>query len=125
MTNAEKYLKDGETGNFVQAFSCWYYGITRELENVDKMLVQFLKAEAKPTLTADEGVILRNIDTDNYKGIGRKNDTLYLVSATPNYFGGENDKEVFWYCFHELFQFIKERRRISNSRTFKGGIKKC
>jgi hypothetical protein len=56
MTNAEKYLKDGETGNFVQAFSCWYYGITRELENADKMLVQFLKAETKPTLTDDERV---------------------------------------------------------------------
>lgn len=114
MTNSEKYLKDGETGNFVQAFSCWYYGITRELENADKMLVQFLKAESKPTLTEDERVILRNLRYEKgayeYTKIGRTeldsegNCDLILIDS--------DNESVWWGEYGHLFQFIKERRRI-------------
>ena len=106
MTNSEKYLKDGETGNFVQAFSCWYYGITRELENADKMLVQFLKAESKPTLTEDERVILRNLN-NKFNKIGRTDGVIQIRRTI----GELTD----WHCFcaySHLFQFIKERRRI-------------
>lgn len=107
MTNAEKYLKDGETGNFVQAFSCWYYGITRELENADKMLVQFLKEQARPTLTEDERVILRNLNEQIWEKIGRdKYGTLSLKTRT------KDDENFFNGCYGHLFQFIKERRRI-------------
>lgn len=112
MTNAEKYLKDGaDVAEFANGFYNAYLDLYDE-DNLTICMLRWLAEENKPTLTEDERVILRNIDKDNYKGIGRKKGTLYLVSATPNYFGGENDKEVFWYCFHELFQFIKERRRI-------------
>lgn len=107
MTNAEKYLKEGETGNFVQAFSCWYYGITRELENADKMLVQFLKAEAKPTLTEDERVILKNVGTD-YQRIERDDECLWVRGVDKDGFMAT----CYFKCFDHLFQFIKERRRI-------------
>ncbi len=110
MTNAEKFLKDGaDKHQFAKEIQNCF---GKEIPLVDETILDWLADDSHPKLTEDERVILRNIDTDNYKGIGRKNDTLYLVSATPNYFGGENDKEVFWYCFHELFQFIKERGRI-------------
>ena len=109
MTNAENYLKDGEAGNFVQAFSCWYYGITREIENADKMLVQFLKAEAKPTLTEDERVILRNINSEYFRiGRGACGD-IYFVTMIDKMNEGKYETE---FLKDDLFQFIKERRRI-------------
>ena len=123
MTNAEKYLKDGvDLADLLEKLDedLNWFRYEEALKGASLDFIKFFNAEErKPTLTEDERVILRNIDIDNYKGIGRKNDTLYLVSATPNYFGGENDKEVFWYCFHELFQFIKERRRILNRGVVK------
>ena len=118
MTNGEKYLKDGETGNFVQAFSCWYYGITRELENADKMLVQFLKEQAKPTLTEDERVILRNIKKFNVIGRDAAGFVYVSIEKSPTY-----KSERTYLPFADLFQFIKERRRILYRGTFERGIK--
>lgn len=111
MTNAEKYLKDEvSVDKFIDDYL--NFSISRTWErgenSFDNITKKFFEARTQPTLTEDERVILRNIDTDFYKGIGRENGTLYLVSTISNNFGGKNDREVFWYCFHELFQFIKE-----------------
>ena len=105
MTNAEKYLKDGvDIENFTNSL-CGFVE-NWELRNGIK---NFLKKEVKPTLTEEERVILRNIVFDSeYKYIYRSLGMLYL---------SENEKLT---CvdrlpaIHHLFQFVKERRRISD-----------
>jgi len=111
MINSQKYLKDELLiKDFISDYIDYCKRNKKDSVNLESLSL-FFREEAKPTLTEDERVILRNIDTDNYKAIGRKNDMLYLVN-TATIYGGEDDKEVFWYCFHRLFQFIKERRKI-------------
>lgn len=106
MTNAEKYLKDGVDGIRPLLDKC------REIGAIDSgrefRIDQMLRDQATPTLTEDERVILRNIAYDSeYKYIYRSLGMLYL---------SENEKLT---CvdrlpaMHHLFQFIKERRRIS------------
>lgn len=103
MTNAEKYLKDGvDIENFTNSL-CGFVE-NWELRNGIK---NFLKKEAKPTLTEDERVILRNIDK-KYKYISRgKGDIeLYLRKEA------DDTCSYIFRGYKHLFQFIKERRRI-------------
>lgn len=93
MTNAEKYLKDGVAteeliGEMEISLSVPYYEVAG-----------FWNKQIKPTLTEDERVILRNIKL--YVG-RRMNGELFFTF--------ENREEP--YIKGELFQFIKERRRI-------------
>lgn len=114
MTNAEKYLKDGVSVEEVaNEFECFCLAL-KENYNVmtyKQEMEQFLNCEIKSTLSEDERVILRNIAYDSeYKYIYRSLGMLYL---------SENEKLT---CvdrlpgMHHLFQFIKERRRIFNTR---------
>ncbi len=100
MTNADKYLTVS-TKEFTNAIINTQ-GDIGGLYSLEK----WLDTEAKPTLTEDERVILRNIDTRNIKAIGRDDSSLYVRESTEyaNYFMN--------YMYGHLFQFIKERRRI-------------
>ena len=108
MINAEKYLKDSVAiTDFIIAFRKWYYGEERIIRTADKDIENFLREKAKPTLTEDERVILRNIDKD-YKYIGKSsNGVLYICIEKNNCNDG-----IDFFEFDYLFQFIKERRRI-------------
>ena len=107
MTNAEKYLKDGVTikefaVEITKQISKWdelsYYS-----NNIENDIIDFLSTEAKPTLTEDERVILKNMDTKNYTHLYRTDNLIFL----------KNKKEhLYWIPFSNNFQFIKERRRI-------------
>jgi len=99
MTNAEKYLKDGVSAReFIEALEK-YGADTNEIKT-------FLIEQATPTLTEDERIILRNIKLY----VGRRiNGELFFTF--------ENRKEP--YIKGELFQFIKERRRIFNRGAVK------
>lgn len=103
MTNAEKYLKDGvDIENFTNSL-CGFVE-NWELRNGIK---NFLKKEAKPTLTEDKRVVLRNLNEQIWVKIGRdKYGTLSLKTRT------NDDDNFFNCCYGHLFQFIKERRRI-------------
>ena len=121
MTNAEKYLKDGvDIKEFAikltKQISKWdelsYYS-----EGMENDIVAFLEEQTKPSLTEDERVILRNIDQNNFKTIGRNKFSLYLGYAH------EEEKDCFInYLYHSLFKFIKERRRILYRGTFERRI---
>lgn len=99
MTNAEKYLTVS-TKEFENAI----INTQGDIEGLYS-LEKWLETEAKPTLTEDERVILRNIDK-KFLIIGRDEDSLYLAY---------NNIAEYTYNFefyNNLFQFIKERRRI-------------
>ena len=104
MTNAEKYLKD-EQALMELPSKLRDYIDAQQLGYVTAiMITDFFVAEAKPTLTEDERVILRNIPI---------NFMLYRNSV-----GGlelrDKDKisHYEFYMYDRLFQFIKKRRRI-------------
>ena len=108
MTNAEKYLKDGEDGIKPLLDKC------REIGAIDSgreyRIYQMLREEVKPTLTEDERVILRNIK--NVRSIKRDNEgdlVIYKIYAGIYYITEYN----------HLFQFIKERRRIRDKGVVK------
>lgn len=111
MTNAEKYLKDGANiEEFIQE-------IEEELDlfggqfNVER----WLRTSPTPTLNEDERVILRNLDAFY---IGRKNGIgLYARFATCD---NQEDWKHPLNCLNDdLFQFIKERRRIRDRGVIK------
>ena len=102
MTNAEKYLKDGVDRQFLTDFSRWYYAITRDIKNVDTILAQFLSEQVQPILTEDERVILRNAKKDYAKIVRDETGAIYFRCDNIGTRG----------IFSDLFQFIKERRRI-------------
>lgn len=112
MTNADKYLKEGISAEeFVEAIEKEYpYDIEIGFGDIQ----EFLNAPAKPTLTEDERVVLRNIKNEEYKNtIGREGDTtyqkgkLYLRSKYS-----EAKAFAISTLYNHLFQFIEERRRI-------------
>jgi len=113
MTNAQKYLKDGvsvEEFNKELFKNCATTGMFNYLNT--NAIIEWLNEQAKPTLTEDERVILRCM-CENYVCIGRLDEELYIAYKM-------NEKR--WYQFNfdmynDLFKFIKERRRIRNSRT--------
>ena len=110
MTNAEKYLKDGVDSRY---FATALYKFilqgsnTSEENSILGYINTFLDLPVQPTLTEDERVILRNIDIKAFKTIGRrKSGGLYVRFI----FQGETyNADIF---NDNLFQFIKERRRI-------------
>ena len=117
MTNAEKYLKD-ETDIKEFSRNMFNYLVNRD-EPLKIKIENYLQENVKPTLTEDERVILKNIDK-KFKSIKRANDSyLYLVMEDNAFRDIRYEFEV----FPNLFQFIKERRRISNSRAFERRIK--
>lgn len=112
MTNAEKYLKEEVD---INELSWELYKYLREAEEKNREagrqdICNFFYETIKPTLTEDERVILRNINTNNYDKVGRKiSGALYLRIA--NEIGIDSTFEDFFQD-SDLFQFIKERRRI-------------
>ena len=118
MTNAEKYLKDGiDEEEFIKELHLFWWA---NQYDVCDGIRKFLNAEAKkktPTLTEDERVILRNINTNNYDKVGRKiSGALYL--GIVNEIGIDSTFEDFFQD-SDLFQFIKERRRIRDKGVIK------
>lgn len=132
MTNAEKYLKDGEDVDelvkeledyidkkYKEEYE-WFHNVPlyrylNDFFNID------LNKPIKPTLTEDERVILRNIDLRNFKAIGRKDDYLYLRYTDYCYDYGETDVKTltFWYMYHDLFKFIKNGEEYSIDELLK------
>ncbi len=108
MTNAEKYLKDGvDVEEFVKELHCfWWLNEYDICEGIRK----FLSTEAKkkkPTLTEDERVILEFIKNFDY--IGRDKKGLYYKLQDEDI---KEKTAVIYNLTTNLFQFIKERRRI-------------
>lgn len=111
MTNGEKYLKEGVkiddfindifTRKYVEEFDRQVYISIFRME-------YFLREEAKPTLTEDERVILRNIQ----KGLFREGFISRTAGNELFVFIKETGETIELYIFNHLFQFIKERRRI-------------
>lgn len=111
MTNEDKYLKDGVSVE----------ELANEIARIDQMnlggstynaVKRFFNLPAI-TLTEDERVILRNIDTDYYTTIKKMGETLYIVNKEDEH------KEIEYMFKDHLFQFIKERRRIQHTRIIR------
>lgn len=112
MTNAEKYLnKEASARELREKLANWifselgYYEGTEDA--IDTVIGDFFDTIEKPTLTEDERVILRNIDKA-YRYIHREYGNL-RVSLEDK--GLESES---FDMYDNLFQFIKERRRIRN-----------
>ena len=110
MTNAEKYF---ENENYAKDFVSDYmiYCVKNKHDSVNlESLSVFLRDEAKPTLTEDERVILKNIAKhSDFEKIGRKKIGGLYVTCRINI---PTEEEWVISFFDHLFQFIKERRRI-------------
>lgn len=108
MTNAQKFLKDGvDIENFTNS-------LCRFVENWELRngIKNFLKKEVKPTLTADERVILRNIPTKYWQKICRDNYGVLEIRGESEEIDFHTDNISDFDEYNHLFQFIKERRRI-------------
>lgn len=121
MTNADKYLKDGVS---IEELAD---KLTKKIQSTEKygfydnfvndVLIKFFKAKDIPTLTEDERVILRNIDK-NFKYIARVNKQIQVCTVKTSNRGLPCDSG-YLFTFNHLFQFIKERRRILNTRIIR------
>lgn len=124
MTNAEKYLKDKNyTKDFISDYMIYCVRKKQDSVNLESLSL-FFREEAKPTLTEDERVILRNMQPEKTKKVtafkikrGKDGDlwlftkgTLTDVTYQGNEVNGETNTPIIFY--NHLFQFIKERRRI-------------
>jgi len=108
MTNAQKYLKDGvsvEEFNKELFKNCATTGMFNYLNT--NAIIEWLNEQAKPTLTEDERVILRNID-EVYTEIDRTSNDYLEVS----YKAEDNIRRFYGLPYKHLFQFIAERRTI-------------
>lgn len=111
MTNAEKYLRDGVDVEELCLKIATEYAKGSAIDwykHIEEAVNRFFTHQVKPTLSEDEKVILRNIDK-NYKYIERSSDGLLRVVDT------DTDDYIDFRCglpYSNLFQFIKERRRI-------------
>ena len=110
MTNAEKFLKDGVSGIKPLLDKC------REIGAIDSgreyRIDQMLREQAKPTLTEDERVILRNIPTKYWQKIRRDNYGVLEINGEYEELDLHTDNVSDFDEYNHLFQFIKERRRI-------------
>lgn len=114
MTNAEKYLKDNVD---VEELIRQLYEVQCNNYNTNMISCKnFFNSEVTPTLTEEERVILRNIQLYTEQTI-----TICRVGDSHLYINGGYGLIDFGQYNH-LFQFIKERRRIRNSRTFERRI---
>ena len=116
MTNAEKFLKDGvDIKELCNGFSKFVNenGWTGQ---TDCTLIDYLKQPCKPTLTEDERVILRNLEPKMWNTILREDngDIAFGYKLSKRY-------RSLGRCefYNHLFQFIKERRRISDRRIIR------
>jgi len=106
MTNAEKYLKEGvDVETFVREY------LASRIYELD----DWLNTPITPTLTEDERVILRNIDTKMWNTILRENGEITFAYKLSR--GYRSLGRCEW--FSHLFQFIKERRRILCQRIIR------
>lgn len=127
MTNAEKFLKDNAS---IEELCCDFIKFCNnrkrilteenELENLNEggKLGIFLQQNIKPTLTKDERVILSNTSKE-YKYIYRDEMGKLALYISSHKMGATRVYHSFQ-PFENLFQFIKERRRILN----KGVVRK-
>lgn len=113
MTNKDKYLKDGVD---VEEFICGlrdYLDSHNDNYDTSNLINNYLNKTVKPTLTEDEKVILRNLQQEIYKYIGRDDrGYLYIAKRNKNDFSGRGMNLAVYDVFGHLFQFIKPRRRI-------------
>ena len=112
MTNADKFLKDEkyifDIAKGIAEAIC-YDDMEHAKKITEKEIRNWFTSNAKPTLTEDEKVILRNLNEQIWEKIGRdKYGTLSLKTRT------KDDENFFNGCYGHLFQFIKERRRIES-----------
>ena len=122
MTNAEKYLKDNvSVEEFAQKLHISMCSNPESDFSYKSAIITFLKEQVQPTLTEDERVILRNIDTRRYPTIKRTKIGEIIVISNAKC---GDDIICYLYCYDHLFQFIKERRRILNRRITERRIKK-
>lgn len=119
MTNAEKFLKDEvsarefreKLGQFIFSELGFYDGTE---EAIDEVIGDFLDMIEKPILSEDEKVILKNI----------KSFTTIIRNIEGNIQVENEDGSFACLCaFNHLFQFIKERRKISDRGTIERRIK--
>ena len=120
MINAEKYLKDSVAiTDFIIAFRKWYYGEERIIRTADKDIENFLREKAKPTLTDDERVILRNID-EHYRYISReKGGDIRFSFANESFRRSVGCDSGLLFVYNHLFQFIKEGEEYSIEELLK------
>ena len=98
----------GWLDNFIKEFQMFFSHKHKDyFTDIGKDLREFLMKPVTPTLTEDERVILRNIDKA-YRYIHREYGNL-RVSLEDK--GLESES---FDMYDNLFQFIKERRRIRN-----------
>lgn len=105
MTNKDKYLKDGvDRAEFICGLRD-YLDSHRDNYDTSNLINNYLNKQAKPTLKADEKVILKNIPII-YSKIRRYEFDLYVSRDNCTC---SDDVRL---PFDHLFQFIKPRRRI-------------
>lgn len=110
MTNKDKFLQKGvSVEEFAKEFE--EFCVMMKEENIvmtyKQEMEEFLNCKIQPTLTEDERVILKNIDTDYYPTIKKINKTLYIVDKEDMY------KEIEYMFKDHIFQFIKEGEEYS------------
>jgi len=115
MTNGEKYLKDGVDIKQMALEMVDYFNFPPYEGIGESNIEEFFGKEVKPTLTKDERVILRNIQ----KGLFREGFISRTAGNELFVFIKETGETIELYIFNHLFQFIKERRRISNRRIIR------
>lgn len=109
MTNAKKYLKDDvNLEEFAKSIVGRFFGEDSFSANDYIRIKNWSEENTKPTLSEDERVILRNLD--GYTKIGRTEKDV--AGYTDVYIEYENACESLSMFKSNLFQFIKERRRI-------------
>ncbi len=109
MTNAEKFLKDGISieeliFDIINFEKCWN---RKDFDKEVKRIKKFFFTSLTPTLTEDERVILNFIKNFDY--IGRDERGLYYKLQDEDV---KEKTAVIYNLTTNLFQFIKERRRI-------------
>ena len=117
MINKDKYLKNNVSAEELAREIVKYYFRTSTPINLESTIREFFNKEATPTLTEDERVILKNIDTRRYPTIKRTKIGEIIVISNAKC---GDDIMCYLYCYDHLFKFIKERRRILNTRIIRG-----
>lgn len=116
MTNAEKYLKDGvDIGQLAREITELNWSNDDCLED---NITMYFRQKVKPTLTEDEKVILRNIDT-KYKYIGRNGKPSHIYLNDFQYY---SDIQGYYPApfFDHLFQSIKNGEEYLIEELLKG-----
>lgn len=107
MTNADYYLKEGvDIGELARNLG-FFLENTIEFSWQDS-IVDYFKQNAKPTLTEDERVILRNINC-RYNRIRKVKEPDHLQLQIFDKY----DKVWEIFTFNHLFQFIKDGEEYS------------